>query len=270
MRNTINVVDNYFNDPGGPDQVPDRLIIHRQGNPGASVRDSIAWAKRTGAFTIHEYIEDVTVYHCQHWHKMAFHVKEHRKAAERGFVASGAWGFRGDYNAIGVETQDEPGGGPGQDYSLSQDTRISLVLRLRDICSITGLPVEAISSHSEWDPWQRSEDLGNALYIPDLREDVRDVLASRDPWRTVQKYAFGKPAPESWRPIVSSPLVLPPGSAIVSNEPLPKRLTLTSDADLKRVFEAIGVGEGLNGSDHFPMGYDVAGRAVYELHLRVK
>lgn len=69
---------------------------------------------------------------------------------------------------------------------------------------------------------------------------------------------------------VSAPLILPPGSAIVTNNPLPPRLRLTSDEDLKRVFEAIGVGEGLNGSDHFPMGFDSAGRAVYELHLKVK
>jgi hypothetical protein len=204
MRDTINVVDFYF-PPSGVPQTPARIVVHRQGNPGAHASDAIAWGMRTGAFTIHEYIEDHNVYHCQHWDQLAYHVKEAKVAEQRGYRVNGPAGRRGDYDAIGIETVDLPGGAPGQLYSLSQETRISLVLRLRDICSITGLGVETIDEHGSYDPVNRPEDLGDAINIEDLREDVRDLMAGREPWRTVQQFATGKRAPESWKPLVAPP-----------------------------------------------------------------
>lgn len=182
-----------------------RIVVHRQGNPGARAINSLDWGNRTGAYTIHYYVEDGTVYRAIPENKHAFHVREARKAQAEGYRVTGAYGTRGDYDSIGIETVDLPGGGPGQSYHLSQETRISLVPLLAEIVQRHGLSVDRIEEHAHWDPWTRPEDLGNALYIPDLRLDVQDQIEGRTPWRTVQAHAFGRAAPSSWKPSPQTP-----------------------------------------------------------------
>lgn len=207
MRNTFREEHFTFTNPslqGWGHGQPDRIIVHRQGNPGAHARDALAWGNREGTFTIHTYIEDDLVFHCVPLNRHAFH------AASGSAAQAKAWGYphltpggspRGDIRAVGIETVDVPGGGPGQAYSLSQETRITLVLVLARQCLELGLdPLNGhtIEEHAGYDPVTRSEDLGDALHIPDLRLDVADFMAGRTPWRTVQQFAFGRPAPESW------------------------------------------------------------------------
>lgn len=171
-----------------------RIVVHRQGNPGAKALGALQWGERENAFTIHRYIEDDVVYGAIPLEKHAFHVLEPRIAEQRGYRVTGAHGRRGDYDSIGIETVDVKGGGPGQAYSLSQETRISLVLVCATLVKALGLTVEDIDEHAAYDPWTRSEDLGDALYIPDLRLDVQNFLDGREPWRTVGKFAYGRPA----------------------------------------------------------------------------
>lgn len=213
---TYTIVDKYFL-PSGVMQVPDRIIVHRQGHPGAHAANAIEWMAREG-LSVHEYIEDDTVYHTQHWDQHAIHCSEFRKAFQMGYEVMTPNGqVRGDWKAIGIETCDIAGGASGQVYSLSQQTRISLVRRLTDICRITGISSDAIHEHAELDPWQRAEDLGDALNIPDLRADVRDMYDGKQPWRTVQQYATGAPAPDSWRdnaPVVAPPVAVDPRAAL--------------------------------------------------------
>lgn len=195
----------FSRESGAAPQVPKRIVVHRQGNPGAKALNALNWGNSTGAFTIHRYIEDDVVYGAIPLEKHAYHVLEPRIAEARGYRANGAYGRRGDYDSIGIETVDLPGGGPGQAYSLSQETRISLVLVCATLVKALGLTVADIDEHAAYDPWTRKEDLGDALYIPDLRLDVQDHLDGREPWRTVQQFAYGKPAPETWKPAAPAP-----------------------------------------------------------------
>src|SRR5690606_22011673 len=39
-----------------------RIVVHRQGNPGATALGALQWGERENAFTIHRYIEDDVVY----------------------------------------------------------------------------------------------------------------------------------------------------------------------------------------------------------------
>lgn len=206
MRLTYNAPDMLLF-PTATAQTPDRVIIHRQGNPGALAANALRWMLTQG-LSIHEYIQDDTSFHAQHWDQFAKHCIEYRKAEALGFDVTTPWGEkRGDWRAVGVETCDISGGGPGQAYSLSQDTRITLVLRVADICRIAGIPVNRIYEHADFDPWQRADDLGNALNVPDFRLDVADVLAGREPYRTVQQYAYGTPTTMT-RPVVAPPPIL--------------------------------------------------------------
>lgn len=209
MRKTFRELQFLFTNPnleGWKHGKPDRIIIHRQGNPGAHALDALNWGNREGTFTIHTYIEDDLVIHCVPLHKHAFHAHSGSadKAAAFGYpVLTPTGQRRGDIKAVGIETVDIAGGGPGQAYSLSQETRISLVLVLARQCRELGLdPLNGrtIEEHASYDPVNRAEDLGNAIFVPDLREDVADLLAGREPWRTVQQFAYGRPAPEEWRP----------------------------------------------------------------------
>lgn len=176
---------------------PNRIILHRQGNPGAKALNALTWGNRTGAFSIHSYIEDGVCYDAVEANVQAFHVKETKWAR--------AWGFptphgRGDYRAYGIETVDVTGGAPDQQYSLSQDTRITLLLVVRDVCQQFNISPENVFEHADFDPVTRSEDLGDALNVTDFRADLVDLMAGREPWRTVGRFATGKMAPDSWKP----------------------------------------------------------------------
>ncbi len=181
-----------------------RIAIHRNGNPGATALNTLNWGNRTRAFNIHAMVEDGVVYEAIAANELAYHVREWRLAAKKGFVVD-VPGFprkRGDYGCIGIETSDIVGGGPGQEYSLSQETRISLLLYCRDLVQRhDGLTANSILEHANYDPWTRADDLGDALYIPDFRDDLRELLAGMEPWRTVQEFAYGRPAPAEWEPL---------------------------------------------------------------------
>lgn len=214
MRTTYDAPD-LFLFPAGTAQQPDRVIIHRQGNPGARAGNALHWMATQG-LSIHEYVDtDGVCYHAQHWDQHAKHCLEARKAEAFGLDVRTPWGEkRGDWRAVGVETTDIAEGAPGQPYSLPQETRITLVYRVADICRIANIPVERIYEHADFDPWQRAEDLGEALNVPDFREDVRDRMEGREPWRTVQQFATGAPAPESWKP--APPPLRAPDPRVVS------------------------------------------------------
>lgn len=224
MRQTFKEQHFTFKNPalqGWEHGKPNRIIVHRQGNPGATAINALNWGDREGAFTIHTYIDGETVYHCVPMNRHAYHAASGSaaKAAEFGWVNKTPGGqFRGDIRAVGIETVDIKGGGPGQTYSLSQETRISLVLVLARQCRELGLdPLGrspngngwVIDEHAAYDPVTRPEDLGDAIYVPDLRLDVADQMAGREPWRTVQQFAYGRPAPDSWKP-VTPPTPIPP------------------------------------------------------------
>lgn len=216
MRQDYPVVVDMF--PPTIPNVPKRIIVHRQGNPGAGAQNAIDWGQRTGAFSIHRYVDtDGTVFVTQEHIQHASHVSEYQVALDRGVRYNGLHGWRGDYDSLGIETCDVWGGGPGQAYSLPRETRISLVILCRDALVDFHLTPDDITEHADWDPWQRPDDLGQALYIPDLREDVRDLLEGREPWRTVQEFAFGGPAPIEWKPQPAPPPLIetPTGDAVV-------------------------------------------------------
>ena len=219
MRNTFR--DEFFtfthpNLQGWEQEKPNRIIIHRQGNPGAHAKNALDWGNREGAFSIHTYIEDEIVYHCVPLGRQAFH------ANFGSYEQAAAWGYpvltpgrlaRGDIRAVGIETVDIKGGGPGQTYSLSQETRISLVLVLARLCRELGLdPLNGhtIEEHGGYGDPSRETDLGDAIFVPDVRLDVADFMAGREPWRTVQQFAFGRAAPETWKPTTPPPPPPPP------------------------------------------------------------
>jgi len=196
-------------------QTPRRIIIHRQGNPGAKALNSLNWGKRERAFTIHSYVGDGICYDAIPSTRHAFHVLEASIAAQRGFRVMGEHGRRGDYDSIGIETEDVRGGAPGQVYSLTQESRITLLLRTAEYLREFGLTPAAVSEHADWDPVNRPEDVGDALNLDDFRADLTDYLAGREPWRTVQASATGKEAPPSWRPAPSVPIPPPVSAAHV-------------------------------------------------------
>lgn len=193
-------------------QHPTKVVWHRQGNPGAEGENGLAWGARTGAFSIHFYIDDQTVFEGIPWDRHAFHVSESLKAGDFGLQSNGVYGARGDYGTIGIEMEDEDADStelaPGQAYGLSQETRISAVLLGADILRwFPWLGVADFIEHADLDPWNRPEDLGDALYLPDFRLDVADALAGREPWRTVGKFARGVETTEQ------PPLTPPPDAS---------------------------------------------------------
>lgn len=174
----------------GPAMHPNKIILHRQGNPGVEGKSGIEWGNRTGAFSIHRYIDDTVAFEGVPLTNRAFHTKY-------------ADGSRADIQAIGIETEDESPQSatlaPGQKYGLSQDTRITLLLVVtKDILPV--YPGLLIYEHADFDSVYRAEDLGDALNLLDFRADVADVLAGREPWRTVGPFATGKRAPIEWKP----------------------------------------------------------------------
>lgn len=174
-------------------QTPTQIVVHRQGNPGVEGEAGIRWMARTGAASIHYYVDDDTVWSGVPEDRHAFHVAESRRVSGR--PTWGLHGLRGDYNTIGVECEDEDRASgdlaPGQRYGLSQETRISLVVLLATLCYRRGLKPDVIIFHSTLDPWTRPEDPGNALNLEDLRADVAYMLADETPWRTVGRWATG-------------------------------------------------------------------------------
>ena len=240
-------------------QRPKKIVVHRQGNPGAEGENGIKWMVRTGAASIHRYIDDEKVFFGIPTDRHAFHVRGYRRTEEFGLPFSGQYGPRGDYDTIGVECEDEDQNSaqlaPGQTYGLSQETRISLVLVLRDLIrEYPDLTVMDIIRHQELDPWTRPEDTGDALNLADLRADVQDLLDGEAPWRTVQTYATGAAAPQSWKPI-------PPAVALPS---------LTTDALTIHMVSSLG--RGLPWNTHVRTvdrggGYE---DRVYEMVVRTK
>lgn len=216
MRVTYEAVPFDFEQAVTSWQRPRRIIIHRQGNLGAEGESGIAWGKRTGAFTIHRYIDDGRCFIAIPLDRHAFHVSATTVARARGMRVDGDYGPRGDYDSVGVEMEDESPQttplAPGQHYGLSRETRITAVQVVADIIrecnSAPGatimLTVADIDEHATWDPDQRPEDLGEALNVQDFREDVQDVLDGREPWRTVGEFATGARAPLSWKPVETS------------------------------------------------------------------
>jgi hypothetical protein len=201
----------------GAAQTPRRVILHRQGNPGAKALNSLNWGNNEGAFSIHSYIGDHVCYDAVPANRQAFHVN-----------ARDPQGVRWDMNAIGIETEDvkDPAHlAPGQTYALTQETRITLLLRTAEYLRAHGLAPSAVDEHATYDPVNRPEDLGNALNVPDFRADLTDFLAGREPWRTVQRFATGAPAPASWQPPPLPPrpnldvhLIGPSGGLFIGDE----------------------------------------------------
>lgn len=203
------VFDNWFLTTA---QVPRRIVIHRQGNLGVKALNALTWGNREKAFTIHSYVGDDTCYDAIPAGRHAFHVKEARKVKELGGRVTGSYGTRGDYDSIGIETEDVAGGAPGQAYSLTQETRITLLLRVRDyLLEFPHLTPNDVYEHGQLDPWTRPNDLGDALNVLDFREDLKDLLAGRTPWRTVGTFARGTRATggaPATPPAPPSPVVL--------------------------------------------------------------
>ena len=167
---------------------PDRGILHTDGNPNPhTALNALEWGDRTGAFSITYYVEGKRVYSCVSEDYLAFHTKEARVAARDGYPteAPGVAGPRGDIKAIGFEHVMQPDG------SWDQETRITSVLLGAEIQARR--PQIKWSEHATWDPWQRPNDVGPAVYIPDWILDVLDVVAGHTPYRTVGLTASGEP-----------------------------------------------------------------------------
>lgn len=242
-------------------QVPDRIVIHRQGNPGATALHALNWGNSTKAFTIHSYIGGKRCYDAIDPRRHAFHVKEYRRAATLGFASNGQYGRRGDYNSIGIEAEDVRGGAPGQAYSLTQDTRITLVLRVAAYCREFNISPMRIYEHADLDPWTRSEDLGDALNVGDFRQDVADVLAGRTPWRTVGVHATGARN-------TSPPNVVVPPSLPSAPPASPGPVVPISDVDIALIYDdrdATGKVVSYRGTEDVSSGYV---DRVYEVRLR--
>jgi hypothetical protein len=201
QRDTYEVVAFDFEDSFPTFEVgrPHCIVLHTDGNPSPhSALDSLTWGRRERAFSCHYYIEaDGVVYSAVDPTHLAFHVKEHRRAAEWGWPITHrkVSGRRGDIGAIGIEHVQDA------DAHWSQETRISSLLLVRDL--MTRWPELAIVEHGDLDPWQRANDVGDALNLADFRADLRDMREGRTPWRTVDVLATGQrhpgpaPAPPS-------------------------------------------------------------------------
>ncbi len=194
------------------------LVVHRQGNPGVPALNAIRWGIRTGAFSIHWYVDGERAYKCVPEDRHAYHVLEWREAANRGrpvyrstFMArtprwltapasgqyAGASKPRGDIGMVGIECVDRKRD-DGTIY-FDQDTRITLLLLVRDIVLRHARERRnwlrefyfPITGHATWDGWTRPDDPGQAIYLPDFQADLLDLLTGREPWRTVAEHYDG-------------------------------------------------------------------------------
>lgn len=226
--------------PGWPHGEPLGLVIHRQGNPipdddpsrGAHALAAIRWGSRTKAFSIHWYVDGERAYACVPEDRHAYHVREHREAANRGrpvyrstWMArtpeafterpngqfAGASRPRGDIGQIGIEVVDRMR--PDGSIYFDQASRITLVLLARDIL-VRRAHARAdwlrdlyapITGHATWDHWTRPDDPGQALYLPDFVVDVLDLATGRTPWRTVgDEYDGSRPVGDRESPEVGA------------------------------------------------------------------
>lgn len=191
MRSTYAVRPFTFTHPDLPTntpQIPSRIILHRQGNPGATAINSLMWGNNTGTYTIHSYADGVTCYEAVGPTHHAFHVKEYAHTPNK-FRTYGVYGSRGDYGSIGIESVDILKDGKP---ALSQETRVTLVLRVANyIRQFPTISTSNIYEHADLDPVNRADDLGDTLNLPDFRLDVEDVLSGRTPYRTVGVTANG-------------------------------------------------------------------------------
>jgi hypothetical protein len=221
----------FDNLPGWETGEPDRIIIHKDGNVNPhTALGALTWGNRERAFSIHYYLEDEKRYVCVPETWQAFHVLEARIAEQRGYRTTwpGLSKPRGDINAIGIECKMEPDG------SLSQATRQNLVRCVADIWSRYPVPTD---EHATWDPWTRSHDLGNALYVPDLLEDVRDMMSGLAPRRTVQEVATGTPAVTEPFPIEAPAPTTPDQVPMVDDPTLPKEDEITHQGIWKKLMQ---------------------------------
>lgn len=181
MRDTYTIVDVGFpNLPGWPTGPPTRGILHTDGNPNAhTALGAMGWGDRVRAFSIPWYIEGKIAYRGvpEDWH--ASHVREPRVAAQKGWPTTwpGLSKPRGDIRALGFEHVMEPDG------TWDQETRLTSVLLGADVSD--RWPRLHWDEHAAYDPWTRPNDVGRALWVPDWRADVADVLAGREPYRVV-------------------------------------------------------------------------------------
>ena len=178
---------------------PHSLCLHTDGNPKPhSALGAMQWGDRTGSFSIHYYIDaDGTVFDGVPDEQLAFHVKESRKAVTKDWPVTHpkVSGRRGDIGVIGIENVMDATG------HWSQETRISLLLLVADLAREWPHLADAIYEHADLDPWQRADDVGDALHLGDFRDDLADLLSGEStPWRTVGEVATGTRRPESARP----------------------------------------------------------------------
>ncbi len=220
----------------GPDVgEPTRGVLHTDGNDGPhSASGALAWGNRTKAFSIHYYVEGTLVYECLPERRLAYHVREYRKAEALGYptTAPGVSKPRGDIGAIGIEHVMQPDG------SWDQETRISSVLLGAEIRR--RYPNLVWMEHAELDPWTRGNDVGEALYVPDWLKDVDDVIAGRTPYRTVGERASGRPYTGAvpTEPITVPPVPADPVSSPGGAGPLPGDAATPSEAASKQFVDA--------------------------------
>ena len=179
--------------------IPRAICLHTDGNPAPhTALDALNWGDRTGSFSIHYYIDaDGTVFDGVPDENLAFHVKEYRMAASKSWPTThpDVEGKRGDIGVIGIENLMDSTG------HWSQETRISLLLLVSDLVQEWPHLADAIVEHADLDPWQRAEDVGDALHLGDFRDDLTDLRSGESaPWRTVGEVATGTRMPESARP----------------------------------------------------------------------
>jgi len=171
----------------------------------------------------------------------AFHVKEYRLSEKRGWPVTHPEisGKRGDINLVGIEVVENATG------HFEQPQRISLLLYIATL--LERWPDLDVVEHGSLDPFQRADDVGDALSIPDLKADLDDLLNGREPWRTVGEVATGTRMPESARPKLA---IVPASAAAAPTQlaALAKRVdqleasAITQAASLSRLREHLGEG----------------------------
>lgn len=195
------------------DGPPLAICLHRCGNPRPyTVANALAYLNRSRSASVHYFISKEGVVHQatpvgQH----AWHVSASTEAAKRGWptVLDGLAKPRGDVQVVGIEHQQIPDAPPEKVglQAFSQETRISSLLLARDLVEEYG-PLEIVE-HADLDKGgSRDDDCGDALFVPDYRADLADLIQGREPWRTVGETANGRPhpgpAPESPGPTVTT------------------------------------------------------------------